>query len=44
MKYYKPEIKIEKIEIQEIASSITDWTDNAGTKDTAITSFYVVSL
>ena len=44
MKYEKPELNIEKLELPVIASNIVNWLDEAQTKDTAITSFYVVSV
>ena len=44
MKYEKPELEIKKIEYPNIASSIYDWMDEAETKDTAINSFFVISL
>ncbi len=46
MKYIKPELKIENIEISNsIASNLTDWLENnVYTKDTSITTYYVESV
>ena len=44
MKYEKPELNIEKFLLPDIASSVDGWLNEAGTKDTAITSFFVLSI
>ena len=46
MKYIKPELKIENIELSNsIASNLTNWLEEGVlTKDTSITTYYVASV
>ena len=43
-KYLKPILEIEKIEINNIASTLTDWLEAKDTIDVSITTYYVESI
>jgi len=45
MKYIKPELKVENVELNNtIASNLTDWLTHNNTKDTSVTTYLVTSV